>query len=63
MNVFSLRYALQSLSDGELFAFIGNGVRLTDVPALGEGNRESVRGRWGAEWKQLDDEASILRGH
>jgi mono/diheme cytochrome c family protein len=38
--------ATQSLSDGELFAIIENGVRLTGMPAFGDGSTESVRGSW-----------------
>ncbi len=36
----------QSLSDGELFAIIENGVRLTGMPAFGDGSTESARGSW-----------------
>lgn len=36
----------QSLSDGELFAIIENGVRLTGMPGWGEGTAESARGSW-----------------
>lgn len=38
--------ATQSLSDGELFAIIENGVRLTGMPAFGTGTAESARGSW-----------------
>ena len=36
----------QSLSDGELFAIIENGVRLTGMPAFGDGSAESARSSW-----------------
>jgi cytochrome c553 len=36
----------QSQSDGELFATIENGVRLTGMPGWGEGTPESARGSW-----------------
>jgi len=36
----------QSLSDGELFATIENGIRLTGMPAWGNGTAESARGSW-----------------
>ena len=36
----------QSLSDGELFAVIENGVRLTGMPAFGSGTAESAYGSW-----------------
>lgn len=39
-------HATQSLSDGELFAIIENGVRLTGMPAFGTGTAESARGSW-----------------
>jgi mono/diheme cytochrome c family protein len=39
--------ATQSLSDGELFAIIENGIRLTGMPGWGEGTAESARGSWG----------------
>jgi len=32
--------------DGELFAIIENGVRLTGMPAFGDGSTESARGSW-----------------
>ena len=38
--------ATQSLSDGELFAIIENGVRLTGMPAFGNGTPESARSSW-----------------
>ena len=37
----------QSLSDGELFAVIENGIRLTGMPGWGNGTAESARGSWG----------------
>ncbi len=36
----------QSLRDGELFAIIRNGVRLTGMPAWGDGSPESDRETW-----------------
>jgi mono/diheme cytochrome c family protein len=36
----------QSLSDGELFAIIENGIRLTGMPGWGEGTAESAHGSW-----------------
>ena len=36
----------QSQSDGELFATIENGIRLTGMPAFGNGTAESARGSW-----------------
>ncbi|HEX7809456.1 MAG TPA: c-type cytochrome [Thermoanaerobaculia bacterium] len=39
--------ATQSLSDGELFAIIENGVRLTGMPGFGRGTAESAYGSWG----------------
>ena len=39
--------ATQSLSDGELFSIIENGVRLTGMPAFGSGTAESAYGSWG----------------
>lgn len=39
--------ATQSLSDGELFAIIENGVRLTGMPGWGNGTAESAYGSWG----------------
>ena len=38
--------ATQQLSDGELFSIIENGVRLTGMPAFGEGTAESASGSW-----------------
>ena len=38
--------ATQSLSDGELFAIIENGVRLTGMPGFGNGTAESAYGSW-----------------
>jgi len=40
------RGGTQSLSDGELFAIIENGVRLTGMPAFGDGTRESAASSW-----------------
>jgi len=37
----------QDLSDGELFAIIENGIRLTGMPGWGDGTAESARGSWG----------------
>lgn len=37
----------QSLSDGELFAIIENGIRLTGMPAWGDGTAASAAGSWG----------------
>lgn len=39
--------ATQSLSDGELFAIIENGVRLTGMPGFGTGTAASANGTWG----------------
>jgi mono/diheme cytochrome c family protein len=36
----------QSLSDGQLFAIIENGIRLTGMPGWGEGTAESAWGSW-----------------
>lgn len=36
----------QSLSDGEIFSIIENGVRLTGMPAFGDGTTESARQTW-----------------
>ena len=36
----------QSLSDGEIFSIIENGVRLTGMPAFGDGTNESARQTW-----------------
>lgn len=38
--------ATQQLSDGELFAIIENGVRLTGMPGFGNGTAESAAGSW-----------------
>jgi mono/diheme cytochrome c family protein len=38
--------ATQSLSDGELFAVIENGVRLTGMPGFGSGTAASAYGSW-----------------
>jgi mono/diheme cytochrome c family protein len=38
--------ATQRLSDGELFSVIENGVRLTGMPAFGNGTPESADGSW-----------------
>lgn len=38
--------ATQSQSDGELFATIENGIRLTGMPAWGNGTAESAYGSW-----------------
>jgi mono/diheme cytochrome c family protein len=37
----------QSLSDGELFSIIENGIRLTGMPAWGTGTPEGERASWG----------------
>jgi mono/diheme cytochrome c family protein len=37
----------QSLSDGELFSIIENGIRLTGMPAWGDGTEEGERASWG----------------
>ncbi len=37
----------QTLSDGELFSIIENGVRLTGMPGFGNGTAESAYGSWG----------------
>ena len=39
--------ATQSLSDGELFSIVENGVRLTGMPGFGSGTAESAYGSWG----------------
>jgi mono/diheme cytochrome c family protein len=39
--------ATQSQSDGALFATIENGIRLTGMPAFGNGTAESAYGSWG----------------
>ena len=36
----------QAQSDGELYATIENGIRLTAMPAFGNGTAESARGSW-----------------
>ena len=41
------RPSTQSLSDGELFSIIENGVRLTGMPGFGSGTAESAYGSWG----------------
>ena len=38
--------ATQSLSDGEIFSIIENGVRLTGMPGFGNGTAESAAGSW-----------------
>jgi mono/diheme cytochrome c family protein len=38
--------ATQELSDGELFYIIENGVRLTGMPAFGDGSPESAQQTW-----------------
>ena len=38
--------ATQSLSDGEIFSIIENGIRLTGMPAFGSGTAESGYGSW-----------------
>jgi mono/diheme cytochrome c family protein len=38
--------ATQSLTDGELFYIIENGIRLTGMPAWGTGNPENGEGTW-----------------
>jgi mono/diheme cytochrome c family protein len=37
----------QSLTDGELFSIIEHGIRLTGMPAWGNGTREGERDSWG----------------
>jgi mono/diheme cytochrome c family protein len=39
--------ATQQLSDGELFAIIENGIRLTGMPGWGDGTAQSAHGSWG----------------
>jgi mono/diheme cytochrome c family protein len=39
--------ATQSLSDGEIFSIIENGIRLTGMPGFGGGTAESAYGSWG----------------
>jgi mono/diheme cytochrome c family protein len=36
----------QDMSDGEIFATIENGIRLTGMPAWGDGTAESAHGSW-----------------
>jgi len=36
----------QGLSDGEIFSIIENGIRLTGMPAWGDGTAESTRASW-----------------
>ena len=38
--------ATQSLTDGELFYIIENGIRLTGMPAWGDGTAETAEGSW-----------------
>ena len=38
--------ATQKQTDGELFATIENGIRMTGMPGWGEGTAESARGSW-----------------
>lgn len=38
--------ATQTLSDGEIFSIIENGIRLSGMPAFGNGTAESARGSW-----------------
>ncbi len=38
--------ATQSMSDGELFATIENGIRLTGMPGFGKGTADSAYGSW-----------------
>jgi mono/diheme cytochrome c family protein len=38
--------ATQSMSDGELFATIENGIRLTGMPGFGNGTADSAHGSW-----------------
>ncbi|MBV8519238.1 MAG: cytochrome c [Acidobacteria bacterium] len=38
--------ATQSLSDGELFSIVENGVRLTGMPSFGDGTSASARDSW-----------------
>jgi mono/diheme cytochrome c family protein len=39
--------ATQALSDGEMFSIIENGIRLTGMPAWGDGTPEGQRASWG----------------
>jgi len=41
-----MRVRTQQLSDGEIFYFIENGVRLTGMPAWGTGTPEGERASW-----------------
>jgi len=41
------RAATQSLTDGELFSIIENGIRLTGMPAWGTGTPDGERASWG----------------
>ena len=38
--------ATQSMSDGEIFSIIENGIRLTGMPGFGSGTAESAYGSW-----------------
>jgi mono/diheme cytochrome c family protein len=38
--------ATQTLSDGEIFSIIENGIRLTGMPGFGNGTAESAAGSW-----------------
>lgn len=38
--------ATQSMSDGELFAIIEDGIRMTGMPAFGDGTPQSTRSSW-----------------
>lgn len=40
------RPATQNMSDGEIFAVIENGIRLTGMPGFGRGTAESAYGSW-----------------
>ncbi|HEX5544676.1 MAG TPA: c-type cytochrome [Nitrospira sp.] len=40
------RQEIQSMSDGELFFIIHNGIRFTAMPAWGEGDMDGDRGSW-----------------
>jgi mono/diheme cytochrome c family protein len=39
--------ATQSMSDGELFSIVENGIRLTGMPGFGTGTAASAYGSWG----------------
>lgn len=41
------REPTQEMTDGELFYIIENGVKLTGMPAFGDGSAESANGSWG----------------